>query len=262
MRFTFVMPFLLSLALAAGTVSANRAEGARVPISIDKGVLFLKARIDDSQPVLFVFDSGGGSYLTQYGARQSTSRKMLHIGAISIAAPRQVLEGDPSELDPAHDRSLGEIAGTIGPELMHRYVLRIDYARQEMTLIDPTRFEPPAVKGLPLSVDAFGVPAVPAAVNGVPGTFELDVRAPTSMLFTPFARSLGLSVPQTSKRRVDSIAIAGYRQSGTLVWISNASDGKFAAADPLGLLGNDVLSAYVITIDYSRAMVYVSPGTQ
>jgi len=255
-----VMPSVLSLVLAAGTVSANQAEGVRGPIVIDKGVLFLKARIDDSQPVLFVFDPGGGSYLTQYGARQSTGRKMLHIGAISIAAPTQVLEGYPSQLDPRHDRSQGEIAGTIGAELMHRFVLRIDYARQEITFINPAAFEPPNARGLPLSVDAFGVPAVPAAVNGVRGTFELDVRAPTSMLFTPFVRSLGLSVSQMSKRRVESIAFAGYEKSDTLVWISNASDGKFAAAAPLGLLGNDVLGAYVITIDYSRRMVYALCG--
>jgi len=259
-RCLLVTPFFVSLVLAAGAASGSQAVGERVPIVVDKGVLFVKALIGESRPMLFVFDPGADSYFTEYGARQSAGSPMLRLGSISIAAPLHVLEGDPSQLDPAHDQSLGQIAGTIGAELMHRFVLRIDYARRELTLMDPSNFNAPDAKRLPLSVDSFGVPTIPATVNDVPGTFELDVRAPSSMLFTPFARSLGFRVPQTAKRRVDSIVIGGYRQKDVAVWISSADGGKFAAREPLGLLGNDVLAAYVITIDYSRATVYVSPG--
>lgn len=228
---------------------------------IENGVLFVTARVDGSQPMLFIFDPGGGSYITQYAAAQlpEGDKRTLRIGSVAISEQLPIIAGDPRQLDPAHDERLGQIGGTIGTELLNRFVIRIDYARREMTLIPPGDFRAPRVSALPLQIDTFGVPAIPAAVNGVHGLFELDVRAPSSMLFTPFARSLGYRPAKTSKQIIDSVSIGSYRRTNVPVWISTATRGKFAARSPLGLIGNDVLAAYVITLDYAARKAYVEP---
>jgi hypothetical protein len=257
---------LLALVAAycvSSVVGPREITSVRVPIQIEKGVLFVKASVDGSQPMLFVFDPGAGSYITRYAAAQlrPANKHELHVGTVTISEQLPLIPGDTGQLDPAHDRRLGQIAGTIGAELMQRFVIRIDYKRREMSLIPPSDFKPPRTEGLLLRIDNFGVPFIPAAVNGVSGPFELDVRAPVSMLFTPFAQSLGLRVPQTSKRRIDSVRLGRYTQANVLVWISNATDGKFAASKPLGLIGNDILAKYVLTIDYADGVAYLEQRT-
>ena len=260
-------PLIYSLALSftlASSAGASQPREVRVPLVIDKGVLFVKAGVDGSRPMLFIFDPGAASYITRYGAAQlrPSDERTLAVGSIAITEQLPVLKGDPMQLDPKHDERLGQIAGTIGSELLNRLVVRIDYRHHEMTLLNPSDFQPPKTDGLSLRIDPYGVPSIPAAVNGVRGPFELDVRAPSSMLFTPFAQSLGFRVSQMEKRRVSSVRIAGWEQTNVPVWISNATSGKFAAHTPLGLLGNDVLDAYVVTFDYHRGMAYLEPDAR
>ena len=254
-----VMAFVLFSFIALTAISLAGTLETSVPLTIEKGVLFMHARVDGSEPMLFVFDPGADSYVTRYAAPQLTARPShtVNVGGISITEPLPVIDGDPQQLDPSHNAALGTIAGTIGRELLRRFVVRIDYAHGTLALISPATFHAGSRNALPLHMDRYGIPTVPATVNGVAGTFELDVRAPSSMLFTPFAHSLGFQVPQQTKRRLDSVRIGTYVQTGVAAWISNAQSGKFASSEPQGLIGNDVLWHYVVTLDYSRGLAYL-----
>jgi hypothetical protein len=173
----------------------------------------------------------------------------------------EYFDGDPAQLYPKHDASLGILAGSIGPQLLHRYVARIDYRSSTLTLIPAAQFQPPReAQALALSFDSSNMPAIAGAVDGKRALFELDVRAPTSMLFTPFLQRTGLRSSYGRTRRphaVRSVQISGAELHGAVFWFSTASSGKFAASDVAGLLGNNVLSHFVVILDLPRRRAYL-----
>lgn len=77
------------------------------------------------------------------------------------------------------------------------------------------------------------------------------------MLFTPFAKRLGFVVQRREKRALKSMRIGPYERRNVLAWISNATAGKFASPTEAGLIGNDVLSHYTVTLDFPHGMAYL-----
>lgn len=154
--------------------------------------------------------------------------------------------------------------------MLRHYITRIDYRASTLTLLPPSQFRPPAeAKQLALSFDASGVPAVAAAVDGKRALFELDVRAPTSMLFSPFLARTGLHrtyarTPVVKQSRtmyshpVHTVTMSGFGLHDVPFWFSTGKAGKFASSDVAGLLGNNVLSHFVVTIDLPHRRVYLT----
>lgn len=277
-----VIAFALAPAPGASTAAQMAPDAAlmppavnvTVPVQNENGVLLLSVTLDGTGPLLFTFDPGAGDLYTQYARSRLNGRAPQTVCLLSacFTASLEYFDGNPAELFPRHDVSLGSIAGSIGPALLQRYVVQIDYRASTLTLIPPARFQPPAgVKALALQYDSSGMPAIAAAIDGTPVLVELDVRAPTSMLFTPFLERSGLRhayagtpvVKQSGiliAHAVGRVQVSGAELHDMAFWFSTASSGKFAAADVAGLLGNNVLSHFVVTMDTSRRRVYLVPS--
>jgi ketosteroid isomerase-like protein len=244
-----------------------------VPLIQEHGVLYVRAQIGGVGRLLLIFDPGGEDVYTTYAwnqlNRRSPQRVCLSTACFSVAM--QVFEGDPSELDPRHDQRDGVIAGSLGPALLQHYVTTIDYRASLLTLSDPNAFRPsPSARRLSLSYDSYALPIVQATVDGITASFELDVRAPTSMLFRPFLDRTGLGrsyagtpIVQTSTlsvaHAVRSVRISGFELRDTAFWFSTATSGKFGNASIAGLLGNNVLSHFLLTLDISHSGAYLAP---
>ena len=266
-------------AVAAGVLAAlffaaaPRALGQKteVPLLIDQGVLLLHAQVNSAGPLLFVFDPGAGAFITTYAqARLSKqSVRTLRIGGASIAESMPVLPGDPAQLYPEHDTRLGVLAGSIGPDLLRHYVVRVDFPRKDLALVPFRQFTAPrGAAALRLRFDPFGMPVIDARVDHATGRFELDLRAPTTMLFKPFADEHDLSrryasapVLKSAGTRVQhslsQIELGPYVVRDVPTWFSTETSGKFAQRTIGGLLGNNVLSHFVITLDYRSGIAYL-----
>jgi hypothetical protein len=181
-------------------------------------------------------------------------------------------DGDSSQLDPQHDTRKGQIAGSIGPSLLQHYVTTIDYHASSITLTEPDAFRPSRdARRLPLTFDSYGLPVVQCTVDGFTASFELDVRAPTSMLFRPFLSRTGLDrsyaatpiVRESSfsvAHSVRAVRIGGFELQSMAFWFSTATSGKFANASLAGLLGNNVLSHFQLTLNIPDRSAYLVPN--
>jgi hypothetical protein len=147
--------------------------------------------------------------------------------------------------------------------------VRLDYARNTLTLTPLQTFTyHGSGKALPLVFHDV-IPLIRAAADGVAGLFAYDVRAPSAMLlFHPFLKQHGflarydvhpdadhLMVPVT----LHTLEVAGVTLKDQPARFGGFTDGKFAATDEAGLLGHDVLSQFITTIDYRDRVIYFEP---
>jgi hypothetical protein len=241
---------------------ANRSASARIPFSVDKGVIVLNVRVDGKGPFAFTFDPGAQGALTSVASVQlglkagkMANVRRLQVGDAEvddIALP--VYGGRPIDLFPERTPQRAPIAGSLGPELLDRFVVRLDYATQTMTLAPFQDFRC-AGKGVAQRFrmqEDDDVPLVPAVIDGRPGWVEYDVRAPSSLiLFRPFLEVTALSNRyRTSSGSVDSLALGGVILHGVKARFFAARAGKFASRTEAGLVGSGVLSHFITTMDY------------
>jgi ketosteroid isomerase-like protein len=243
-----------------------------IPLRNENGVLLFEATVDDVGPLLFTLDPGGKDVYTTYTRDKlnGAAPKTVCLSGACFPAAMEYFEGDGNALFPRHDPATGALAGSIGPALLQHYVAQIDYKSSALTLISPQHFHPPAgSKAFPLRYDAFGLPLLPAVVDGIRGDFELDVRARTSMLFTRFLDQTGLrskyAHTPVAKQSASLIAhavrntqVSGISIPGAPFWFATDTSGKFAGGAVAGLLGNNVLSHFIVTIDEPQKKVYLA----
>jgi hypothetical protein len=238
----------------------------------ENGVLLFQATINGIGPLLFTFDPGGKDVYTTYARDKlnGAAPKTVCLSGACFPATMEYFEGDGSALFPRHDPATGALAGSIGPDLLQHYVARIDYRSSTLTLTSPQQFRAPAgSKAFPLRYDAAGLPLLPAVVDGIRGDFELDVRAATSMLFTRFLDQTGLRnkyahapiAKQSATLTAHAIGrtqVSGISIRAVPFWFATDQTGKFAGGTVAGLLGNNVLSHFVVTIDVPHRTVYLT----
>jgi hypothetical protein len=196
----------------------------------------------------------------------------MQIGGLTLHESLPVFTGDAQELVPHHDGRLGEVAGNLGPGIVERYVVRLDYARKRMTLTPFSQFRPaPHAVSLKFRLDSYRLPVVGARVDGIPGEFEVDVRARAGMLFAPFVRRGDFTRRYAGARpvrssaarneyRVSQLAIGPFVLHESLMWFSADTKGKFATGEVAGLLGNNALSKFILTLNYRTSRVYLQPS--
>ena len=262
---------LVALAGAALLAGATGSASVAIPLTQEGGVLFVRAELDGRGPMLMTFDPGGEDMYTS-DARSALNGRAPHtlcLATACVSVSMEYLDGDPNQLDPRHDVRRGVISGSIGPALLARYVATVDYRASTLTLTPASEFRPPpGAQRLPMTVDSNGMPVVPAAIDGFSVPVEVDVRAPTSMLFAPFLERTHLdqsyaqapvvkrSASMTA-HAVGSVRIGSFELHDIPFWFSTATTGKFADAKEGGLLGNDVLSQFVVTLDLAHRYVYL-----
>jgi hypothetical protein len=257
--------------LASIAIAAVFAAGTTVLLQQERGVLFVQATIDGSGPLLFVFDPGGDDVYTSDAKRRLNGRvpRIVCLSTACLPANMQFVEGDPNQIAPKHDVSHGIIDGNLGRDLLQHYVVTIDYRASTLTLVPAAGFKAPAgALRLPLKMDAYGLPLVQASVDGIAGSFEVDVRAPTSMLFRPFIERSGLDgayaqtpiVKQSTAmtaHAIRTVRLGTFDVHDEAFWFSTETSGKFANPGVAGLLGNNVLAHFVLTLDLVHASAYL-----
>lgn len=169
-----------------------------------------------------------------------------------------------------------DVAGILGYDFLSRFVVRIDYAIQEMSLFDPDNFHyngPGKVMDAPLKNKTFSV--VMTVDRTYSGKWSLDLGAFNTSFHFPFASKHHLLL----KKGVDRISggMADEYMERTIQF-KTADLGGFLVHDPLiniplekgkgvgsggelvGTIGNSLLRRFVIYLDYDRQQVIFEKG--
>ncbi len=246
--------------------AAQNAAETKVPFHIDRGVIVFQASMNGRGPFDIVFDPGAQGVLTSVaavplGLKAGATAKIqsLRIGDIEFRdVPLPVYEGDPADIfKPSPNEPA--VAGALGPEILNRFAVRLDYRAQTMTLtpLETFAYAGPGV-AVPFTIQSDDIPLIAATVDGVSGIFQYDVRArPGLYLFEPFLQRSGLAqrYPSTFDG-VATLTVARKTLANVATRVGPPRTGAIAGATEAGLLGYGVLSQFTTTIDYRRKVIY------
>lgn len=261
--------FIACLMALAALQTPLEVFAARVPFRVVRGVVVFEARIDGRGPFDFTFDPGANDVLTNIAAvslgLKSTSQtrvRSLRIGDAEIRdIPLPVYVGNPADIFQTLPNE-PPIAGALGPGILNRFAVRLDYRAHTLTLT-PLKTFVYAGRGIPVpfTMQDDNIPLIAASVDGVTGIFQYDVRAPAALfLFSPFLERSGLAQRYSAgSHAVAALTVAGKTLANVPTRFGPARSGTFGSANEAGLLGYGVLSRFTTTIDYSRKVIYFEP---
>lgn len=216
-------------------VFAPDATVAEVPFDLAQNNPLVRVRINGSDPIWMVLDTGagvnvldaglaerlglrpGGGQVHLQGAGSSVTAAVVE-GA-SIALGGVTVQGQPITTVPlANLRALSgrPVHGLIGTEFLQHFVVEIDYARRLARLHRPQHYRAPAgVASLPIRIDSSRVPVVEAelAVTGgktLKDWFMIDSGSHRIFELTvPFARTHRVLEAVPPARQAEGIGGAG-----------------------------------------------------
>lgn len=170
------------------------------------------------------------------------------------------------------------VGGVIGYDFLSRFVTRIDFENRSITFFEPDSFLPPdrttAVQA-PLLHNIFSIEGT--IDSGIGGTFLLDTGANNSLLQQSFAESFGLTrgrrtaeisirgaggEEKASLCRFESLAIGSHRLDRPVFAIASGGGGIGAFEGINGIIGNDVLERFTVTLDYGKQTVLLERNSR
>jgi predicted aspartyl protease len=171
-----------------------------------------------------------------------------------------------------------EIGGVLGYDFLSRFTTSIDYERRLLSFFEPDSF---VARGGAVAVEApllHNIFSLPVAIDGkYRGTFLLDTGANSSVIQGSFAKKNGLTegrrtveiavrgaggAEEASLCRLDSLAIGGVTLRSPVLAIVSGTKGLSALEAVDGVIGNDVLERFTVTLDYKKQQVYLEPNAR
>lgn len=255
----------------------------------------------NGRPVNLQLDSGSSGILIDkrvldavgvrsYGTRRAITAGLytvqhatvprIDIGAASLKDVN-VESADFSEILDDHT----VVAGLLGFDFLDGAVVKLDYASNAVSLIDPSTFAPPAdATAVPIVLDDF-VPAVSATIAGATAPhMVVDTGADRSMLFSQFVQAhpesmkdQGLGTLERETRASDlkfsgvggrlafrQLQLGPYAVAGVTfpswLFITPEDAASFEYEDIDGLVGQDVLRYFDVYLDYAHERIYFVPN--
>jgi hypothetical protein len=266
-----VLPFLALVSLALSAAARD------IPFDFVDGYILVHASMD-AQPVTLVLDSGASaSVLSLEAARR------LHI-ALGRPEPVDGVEADGTafEIQPAtpeaHGFALGAFAlaidlrnaaqlcservdGLIGADFFKGRVTQIDYVGRRLRLLDAA---PGGGESLPLRARN-GVFCLPVSVNGSrPRWTRLDTGCNDALHWVvprPDAteQPRGVSIGFLTNSGDEALVSIGLGRM-MLPHVETALHGSPIFPGEAGLLGSEVLSQYLVTIDARHGRILLAPA--
>lgn len=267
-----------------------------IPFELGKdNRIYIRCRVNDSDTLHFLFDTGAtdmvlnpnsphsnfsinwDGQITNQGATGSnsvltSSANTFTIGKTSIKALRFLRISYPADL----------WDGVVGLSFISRYPIRIDYSTRQIYLYEKESFTPPS-PSVQLKVEyELGVPVVPLQVR-INGN-DYQVRAEIDMgsdrvfdLNTPFVRQHSLIKTQkpfaiseitssdTSQGKLynvffDEVKLGNLSLPRIPGAFSTVTTGVQASDKMDGVLGNNFLQRFHLTLDLQEGYIYLQPN--
>lgn len=264
----------LSLLLSVFAVGSSAASGVdEIPFFFTDGFICLQAHLAQSTETLnFLLDSGAGASVLDIRTARRLHLKMgapqtvQGVGSEAVAYRMDGVKAstgnvclanlplavDLSKADTLCDRP---IDGLIGIDFFKDRVVQIDYVKHCLRLLKPGKPAPQAVvERLPMKMQN-GIVCVPVGVNeSKPRWTRLDTGCNDALhwvvprpLATKAPREVSIGfVTDDRDTALTSVTLGGRTMSN----VKTALHGEFLFPGEAGLLGNGVLSQYLVTVDW------------
>ena len=277
---------LFCLLWASGLGPVYAQDSVTVPFQLTGNRIFVPITVNGKAPLTALFDTGSSLFMVT-----PSVAKDLHLvasgearvnglgGKVVSAVTADNVEVQVGGVTLSHLKVVVIEMGTvgvnaiIGDEVLHRFVVKIDYDARCLTLTRPDKF---MYRGsgamLPLRLHA-DTPAVEGAVDGIKGLFTLDTGAVGALdLFAPFVRAhdlrhkyaagftastgVGLGgIMQAQSVHAGSLALGTAEVRHVETDLSADQGGASSAGDIAGNIGEAVLRQFNITFDYTHGQV-------
>ncbi|WP_420318233.1 aspartyl protease family protein [Ekhidna sp.] len=260
--------------------------------------IFISLSVDGSDPLDFIFDTGDGLPVIDIDIAESLNLDLDHSSSKTSAqgtVQGALIDHNTIELNGillekdiqlyatslSHlERSIGKnIDGIIGYDLLHHYVVKLDYDKGLFELYDPGSYNHDGFgESFEFKLDNY-IPHIEGEVTlndgeVISGEFFINTGAGTTLDFnTRFAEKndvisktgkhfsypvAGLSKKETMhyEGRVRNFGFGTFDFSKMPIGISTAKSGIQNNKKVAGILGNKLLRRFNITFDYSRGKIY------
>jgi hypothetical protein len=279
-------------------VSGNSS--LKIPFESSSNLILLQARVNDSVPLWFIFDTGADSSVIdsqlakalrlrprgkEVGTGSAGTATALIFRGVSIRLPNlEALNLRISALPIDFlTAPLGrKISGVIGNDILKELVVEVDYASQVINLYEPKSYQySGSGEAIPITMED-NLPFVRAHIElerrtPIEGKFELDSGSTSAVTFnTPFVNKYKLldSISRTSQSRLGGVGGTAQAFSGRLKALrlgsfelensvgrfSRATRGDDASAKYDGLIGGEIFRRFKVVFDYSRGQMTLEPN--
>jgi predicted aspartyl protease len=286
----------VALLLAAVVSSAPASQAASVPFTLFDNRMLIDATIDGQGPFTMIVDTGSSSVVITPGvarrlevvthaagsatgagsgttAMSSTRLQRLTIGSLWFSD----LHAEVIDLSPIQ-RAIGfpRLDGIVGYDILRRLRVGVDMDAMSLTLSYPVLPTPKNATIVPFTADANGIPQVPAAVDGVRGTFVIDTGDRSSLtLVRHFAQAhdfyknapvrnaitgIGVGGPIYSDVLRTTVSLFGSTVPGVVTRASLDKGGAFALAPQDASIGTGLLRRFNIVYDYPDRLLFTWPS--
>jgi PDZ domain/Aspartyl protease len=273
--------------------AAPRVEARRVPVDIvSGGRIFLQARVNGSDPLWFLLDTGSSRSFLDPGqiqplglrnAEKEKSQEFTRNALVEIAGFQ--LAEHPFTVAPVRVPVSHPVAGILGAPFLRQLVVTVDYAMSSVVLSDPRHFRysgSGTAVALDLSQD---VPVIGARLTvGARGPFTARLRVDTGEYWPlrierAFARAKQLLTATEGMHRLQAMGTEGEEtflagrarllQVGPFLFRDEVA--TFPGNPPTpptpstvrtgwdGVLGAALLNRFRVTFDYSRRQMFLEP---
>ncbi|MBA2703559.1 MAG: aspartyl protease family protein [Blastocatellia bacterium] len=279
-------------ALKADLQFASGQSASRIPFERVGNFVYLRARVNDSDPLWFLLDTGAtASYFDAEQAQALGLGQGNSIKSVSLNFPGVKLLNQNFSL-----QRLGfwiynghAADGLLGYDFISRFVIEIDYVNNTVSLHEPNSYKYSGsgdVVPLTLLEDDSGgkVPLVSVKIMqqgraAIEGKFIADTAVRSAVSFnTPFvdANKLLQSAQQTiqvpigggamvreSKQsigRVPNVQIGQFTFKKPIAIFFQDKQGILASPEFDGVIGNEILRRFKVIFDYSRRQMILEPN--
>jgi outer membrane lipoprotein-sorting protein len=269
-----------------------------IPFVLASNHIHIPVVIDKSRPLNFILDSGaGGPVMDTDVAKElglQTVGKLEARGAGEGTQEANFIRLPNIRLgDVVIDSTSGAaislkfldkyegmpIEGIVGYDLFSRFVVKIDYQNQKLTLYEPSSFKYQGKgQSIPITLEN-NHPHVKAIVDGkYEGNFVIDCGARSSLtLYTPFVEEHNL-VAKSGKTidvlagvgvggkvmgkatRMQSMKIGDFVIPAPLTNLSSAKAGALSSEKTAGNIGGGILKRFTVIFDYGDSRMILEPN--
>ena len=295
----------LASPLALGAALERRPQGksrpiAQFPFELLANAIFIQAKLNGKGPFLFSLDTGSsnsviaselteelgigtGSTFASTGAG-SDSNTAATIDRLEFEFPggirRTVTDGAAISMSGLWQLLARRFYGSIGFDVLHPYVVEIDYAGRTSSLFDPASYSP--MLALPAHMYGSYDPQVDGAIEvpgrpPIPVRFTLDTGAGGTIVSSPLVdkydlvnatrkvtktedKGVGGAEPSEVMARLSAIRIGPYLLDKPLVALSRDKMGSLANEAISVNLGGNILPRFTVIIDYPSKRVGLRPN--
>ncbi|HEY2474827.1 MAG TPA: alpha/beta fold hydrolase, partial [Candidatus Cybelea sp.] len=286
---------MLGTILVAAIAAVAPVTSTTVPFTLFDNRILIQATLNGTGPFTLIVDTGSDQFVvTPSAARRlglatrgagsvtgagsgSSALSVGRVNSVAIGSLRfDDVRAEVIDLSPIQ-RAIGfpTLDGVIGYSIMRKLRVGVDMDRAQLTLSYAPLPAPATAVSTPFTLQG-GTISLPAAVDGVSGTFIVDTGDRSSLtLFRHFAQAndfyrdapirnaitgIGIGGPVYSDVLRTTVSLFGTTVAGVVTRASRDRGGVFALGRDDASIGNGLLKRFNLVYDYPNAKIVAWPS--